>query len=78
MAPMLFDVKETGTLLGQGFMDTLGLEKGKLFNLAGYLPIKQTKTDDLRKHKSLAELDILVDRVTVDIKRIIRELYMKF
>jgi len=62
-------------------MDTLGLEKGKLLNLAGYLPIKQTKTDDLRKHKSLAELDILVDRVTVDInhiKRIIRELHMKF
>jgi transcriptional regulator with XRE-family HTH domain len=58
----------------------LELNEEELFNLAGYLPIKQTKTDDLQKHKSLAELDILVDRVTADINRIksiIRELHVK-
>jgi transcriptional regulator with XRE-family HTH domain len=59
----------------------LELDEEELFNLAGYLPIEQTKKiDDLQKHKSLAELDILVDRVTADInhiKSIIRKLHMK-
>lgn len=48
----------------------LNLDENELFNLAGYLPIEQSKTDDLEKHKLLAELDILVDRVTADISRI--------
>jgi len=58
----------------------LKLDEEELFNLAGYLPIEQNKTDNLYKHKSLAELDILVDRVTADVNRIksiIRELHMK-
>jgi len=48
----------------------LKLEENELFNLAGYLPTKQPKTHDLEKHKQLAELDILADRVTADINRI--------
>jgi transcriptional regulator with XRE-family HTH domain len=48
----------------------LDLDEKELFNLAGYLPAKQSKTPDLEKHKQLAELDILADRVTADINRI--------
>ena len=48
----------------------LNLDEKELFNLAGYLPIDQSKTNDLEKHKVLAELDILVDRVTADVKHI--------
>ena len=56
----------------------LGLDEDELFNLASYLPIDETKTPDLEKHKLLDELDILVDRVTADtnrIKNIIRRLH---
>ena len=58
----------------------LELNEKDLFNLAGYLPIEQPKTPDLMKHKSLAELDILLARVTADlarIKNVIHELYKK-
>ena len=58
----------------------LGLNENELFNLAGYLPIDKPKTPDLEKHKLLAELDILVDRVTADtnrIKNIVRRLHNK-
>jgi transcriptional regulator with XRE-family HTH domain len=58
----------------------LNLDEKELFNLAGYLPGEKPKTPDLKKHKLLAELDILVDRVTADtnrIKSIIRELNKK-
>ena len=58
----------------------LNIDESELFNLAGYLPIEEPKTADLEKHKELAELDILVDRVTADtnrIKSIIRELHKK-
>ena len=48
----------------------LNLDENELFNLAGYLPIEEPKTPDLEKHKLLKELDILVDRVTADTKRI--------
>ena len=58
----------------------LNLDEKELFNLAGYLPIEQSAQPNLEKHKSLAELDILVNRVTADLNRIkciIRELYKK-
>ncbi len=58
----------------------LSLDEKELFNLAGYLPIEQPKTDDLYKHKLLSELDILANRVTADINRIksiIREFHKK-
>lgn len=42
----------------------------ELFNLAGYLPGDQKKEAVLEKHKSLAELDILINRVTADLNRI--------
>ena len=45
----------------------LNIDENELFNLAGYLPGEKPKTTDLEKHKLLAELDILVDRVTADI-----------
>jgi transcriptional regulator with XRE-family HTH domain len=48
----------------------LGLDENELFNLARYLPTKQLKTHDLEKHKQLAKLDILADRVTADINLI--------
>jgi transcriptional regulator with XRE-family HTH domain len=57
--------------------EPLGLDENELFNLAGYLPTDEPKTPDLEKHKLLAELDILVDRVAADtnrIKNIIHEL----
>jgi transcriptional regulator with XRE-family HTH domain len=60
--------------------EPLDLDENEIFNLAGYLPIEQTKTPDLEKHKLLAELDILIDRVTSDtnrIKSIIRKLNKK-
>ena len=56
----------------------LSLDEDELFNLAGYLPVVQPTTPDLEKYRLLAELDILVDRVTADtnrIKSIIRELH---
>jgi transcriptional regulator with XRE-family HTH domain len=58
----------------------LNLDEDELFNLAGYLPGEKPKTPDLEKQKLLAELDILVDRVTADtnrIKSIIRALHKK-
>lgn len=58
----------------------LNLDEKELFNLAGYLPEGESKTDDLKKHKLLAELDILLNRVTADvnhIKNIMREFHKK-
>src|SRR4030042_6548092 len=60
--------------------EPLNLDEDELFSLAGYLPGEKPKTPDLEKHKLLAELDILVDRVTADtnrIKSIIRALHKK-
>ena len=60
--------------------EPLDLDENEIFSLAGYLPIEQPKTPDLEKHKLLAELDILVDRVTSDtnrVKSIIRKLNKK-
>jgi len=48
----------------------LGLDENELFNLAGYLPTDEPKTPDQEKHKLLAELDILVDRITSDTNRV--------
>jgi transcriptional regulator with XRE-family HTH domain len=48
----------------------LELDEKELFNLAVYLPEEESKTDYLNKHKLLAELDILANRVTADINRI--------
>ena len=59
----------------------LGLEEKELFNLAGYLPTKQSTSPDLEKHRLLAELDILLNRITADtnrIKSIMRQLHSKF
>jgi len=56
----------------------LNLDERELFNLAGYLPALESKETNLKKHKSLAELDILINRITADlnhIKSIIRELH---
>jgi len=42
------------------------------------MPVEQSKEVDSKKRKSLAELDILINRVTADlnrIKSIIRELH---
>lgn len=53
----------------------LNIDEQELFNLAGYLPVKEA---DLKKHKYLAELDILINRATAalnHIKSIIRELH---
>jgi transcriptional regulator with XRE-family HTH domain len=58
----------------------LQIDEKELFNLAGYLPGEEPKTPDLKRHKLLEELDILVDRVTADtsrIRSIIRELHKK-
>lgn len=58
----------------------LGLEEQELFNLAGYLPAKQSTSPDLEKHRLLAELDILLNRITADtnrIKSVIRQLHIK-
>ncbi len=41
----------------------LGLEEQELFNLAGYLPSEHSRLPDQEKHKLLAELDILSNRV---------------
>ncbi len=48
----------------------LGLEEEELFNLAGYLPSEHPMSPDHEKHKFLAELDILMNRVTADMNRI--------
>ena len=58
----------------------LGLDEEELFNLAGYLPLEQPVSPFQEKHKLLAELDILLNRITADtnrIKRIIRQLQRK-
>ena len=55
----------------------LGLEEKELFNLAGYIPSEHPTSPDLEKHKLLAELDILLNRVIADtnrIKKIIQQL----
>ena len=48
----------------------LGLEEEELFNLAGYIPSEHPTSSDFEKPKLLAELDILVNRVTADMNRI--------
>jgi transcriptional regulator with XRE-family HTH domain len=58
----------------------LQMDEEELFNLAGYLPVLESKEADLKKHKSLVELDILVKRMTADLnhnKNIVRELHEK-
>ena len=58
----------------------LGLDEKELFNLAGYLPSEHPMSLDQEKHKLLAELDILLNRVMADmnrIKSIIQQLYRK-
>jgi transcriptional regulator with XRE-family HTH domain len=58
----------------------LNMNEKELFNLAGYLPILESKEASLKKHKSLAELDILINRITADLNRVkgvVRELHMK-
>ncbi len=48
----------------------LGLEEKELFNLAGYMPSEHPTSPDLEKHKLLAELDILINRVIADSNRV--------
>ncbi len=58
----------------------LGLEEQELFNLAGYLPSEHSRSPDQEKHKLLAELDILSNRVIADtnrIKVIVQQLHSK-
>ena len=58
----------------------LNLDENELFNLAGYLPTDKLKIPDFEKPNILAELDILVNRVTADlnrIKSIIRKLHIR-
>ena len=58
----------------------LELEEKELFNLAGYIPSEYPASLDHEKHKLLAEVDILGNRVTADINRIksiLRELHIK-
>lgn len=58
----------------------LRLEEKELFDLAGYLPSEHPTPPNYEKHKLLAELDILANRVTADtnrIKSIIRQLHSK-
>jgi transcriptional regulator with XRE-family HTH domain len=58
----------------------LNLEENGLFDLAVYLPANKLKPPDFEKPKLLAELDILVDRVTADVNRIksiIRKLHVR-
>ncbi len=58
----------------------LGIEEKELFTLAGYLPLEHPESPDQEKHKLLAELDILMNRVIADtnrIKSLIREIYSK-
>jgi len=60
--------------------EPLRLDEKELFNLAGYLPSEHPMSPDQEKHRLLAELDILLDRVTADtnrIKRIIQQLQSK-
>jgi transcriptional regulator with XRE-family HTH domain len=60
--------------------EPLGLDEKELFNLAGYLPSEHPMSPDQEKHRLLAELDILLNRVTADpnrIKRIIQQLHIK-
>jgi len=57
-----------------------GLEEKELFNLAGYMPSEHPTLPDLEKHKLLAELDILINRVIADsnrVKSIIQWLHTK-
>jgi len=58
----------------------LGLDYKELLSLAGYLASEQPMSPVQEKHKLLAELDILLNRVTADanrIKSIIYQLYRK-
>ena len=60
--------------------EPLNLDKRELFNIAGYMPVEQSKETDLLKHKSLKEQDILINQATADlnrIKSIVRELHRK-
>jgi len=54
----------------QKIAEPLNLNEDELFNIAGYLPIDQSKTTNMEKHKILSELDILANRVTADVNRI--------
>lgn len=61
--------------------EPLGLDEKELFSLAGYLPSEHLMSPDQEKHRLLAELDILMNRVTADtnrIKRIIQQLHIKY
>ena len=58
----------------------LGLNERELFSLAGYLPSEHPVSPDQEKHRLLAELDILLNRVIADmhrIKKIIQQLQGK-
>ena len=60
--------------------EPLGLDYKELLSLAGYLSSEQPMSPVQEKHKLLAELDILLNRVIADtnrIKGIIRQLYRK-
>ncbi len=60
--------------------EPLGLNEQELFNLAGYLPSEHPVSPAQEKHRLLAELDKLLNRVKADtnrIKSIIRELHSK-
>jgi transcriptional regulator with XRE-family HTH domain len=50
----------------------LELDEKELFNLAGYLPSEQPTSPDKEKHRLRAELDILLNRVTADVRRVKR------
>jgi transcriptional regulator with XRE-family HTH domain len=47
--------------------EPLDFDDKELFHLAGYFPIEQSLEADFGKHKSLAELDILINRATADL-----------
>jgi len=71
--------KETDLPDSASQMEPSGKTK-ELFDLAGYLPSEHPTSPDPEKHKLLAELDILLNRVTADtnrIKSIIRQLQSK-
>jgi transcriptional regulator with XRE-family HTH domain len=48
----------------------LNVDEKELFNLAGYLSGSESKEANLQKHKSLAELDILIKQITSESNRV--------